>query len=91
MFAIENGASYLDEEDPVEMSDEDVQLELENDDEGSEERGVLDFKAPPVKRHIGAVYRSGFMPSHRSLHSNGYADEMNGNRFSRIGRGRQFV
>lgn len=50
----------------------------------------------PQKRHIGAVYRSGFMPSYRYLRSptggagGGYGGA--GGRFSRSGRdARQFV
>ncbi|CAD7012516.1 unnamed protein product [Ceratitis capitata] len=50
---------------------------------------------PPQKRHIGAVYRSGFLPSYRSLRSTigsygGYGGG-GGSRFSRSGRARQFV
>lgn len=65
------------------MAENEVNLELEPND--------LAFKTPTVKRHIGAVYRSGFMPSHRTFHSYGFGDELTGSRFSRIGRGRQFV
>ncbi|EDW60169.1 neuropeptide-like 1 isoform X1 [Drosophila virilis] len=52
-------------------------------------------QATPQKRHIGAVYRSGFLPSYRYLRSptgntaGGYGGA--GGRFSRSGRARQFV
>ncbi|XP_016947677.1 neuropeptide-like 1 isoform X1 [Drosophila biarmipes] len=48
----------------------------------------------PQKRHIGAVYRSGFLPSYRYLRSPGGAGGYGGagGRFSRSGRdARQFV
>lgn len=48
----------------------------------------------PNKRHIGAVYRSGFLPSYRALRSpmgSGSGGAVGGGRFSRSGRARQFV
>ncbi|XP_011291879.2 neuropeptide-like 1 isoform X1 [Musca domestica] len=48
----------------------------------------------PSKRHIGAVYRSGFLPSYRALRSpmgSGSGGAVGGGRFSRSGRARQFV
>lgn len=48
----------------------------------------------PQKRHIGAVYRSGFLPSYRYLRSPGGSSGFGGagGRFSRSGRdARQFV
>ncbi|XP_061399902.1 neuropeptide-like 1 isoform X2 [Musca vetustissima] len=48
----------------------------------------------PAKRHIGAVYRSGFLPSYRALRSpmgSGSGGAVGGGRFSRSGRARQFV
>ncbi|XP_013100258.1 neuropeptide-like 1 isoform X2 [Stomoxys calcitrans] len=50
--------------------------------------------AAPSKRHIGAVYRSGFLPSYRALRSpmgSGSGGAVGGGRFSRSGRARQFV
>ncbi|TMW54133.1 hypothetical protein DOY81_000809 [Sarcophaga bullata] len=44
----------------------------------------------PAKRHIGAVYRSGFLPSYRALRST-TGSGVGGSRFSRSGRARQFV
>lgn len=44
--------------------------------------------ATAQKRHIGAVYRSGFLPSYRYLRS---PTGSTGGRFSRSGRARQFV
>lgn len=46
--------------------------------------------ALPTKRHIGAVYRSGFLPSYRALRST-TGSGVGGGRFSRSGRARQFV
>ncbi|XP_036334701.1 neuropeptide-like 1, partial [Rhagoletis pomonella] len=57
------------------------------------------YGPPPQKRHIGAVYRSGFLPSYRALRSTtgtygsgiGGGGGGGGGRFSRSGRARQFV
>ncbi|XP_067627485.1 uncharacterized protein Nplp1 [Eurosta solidaginis] len=57
------------------------------------------YGPPQEKRHIGSVYRSGFLPSYRSLRSTigsygGYGGGRggySGGRFSRSGRARQFV
>lgn len=74
-----------------------INSEIEKQNKGQEniveENQMLTFKAFPLKRHIGAVYRSGFLPSHRALRSFGYGldNEMTGTRFSRSGRGRPIV
>ncbi|XP_011179390.2 neuropeptide-like 1 isoform X2 [Zeugodacus cucurbitae] len=75
-------------------------------DPGDEADETLDVAtAPPIgapygppqqKRHIGAVYRSGFLPTYRSLRSisgglGGSIGGGGGGRFSRSGRARQFV
>ncbi|XP_036230642.2 uncharacterized protein Nplp1 isoform X1 [Bactrocera oleae] len=53
------------------------------------------YGPPQQKRHIGAVYRSGFLPTYRSLRSItgslGGSIGGGGGRFSRSGRARQFV
>ncbi|XP_073845450.1 neuropeptide-like precursor 1 isoform X2 [Musca autumnalis] len=54
----------------------------------------IDVYETPSKRHIGAVYRSGFLPSYRALRSpmgSGSGGAVGGGRFSRSGRARQFV
>lgn len=51
---------------------------------------VEEHYAAPSKRHIGAVYRSGFLPSYRALRST-VGSGVGGGRFSRSGRARQFV
>ena len=64
---------------------------MEADD--NEIENALTLEAAPQKRHIGAVYRSGFMPSYRALRSytgSSYSAG-GGGRFSRSGRARQFV
>lgn len=66
-------------------SDNDSQTENESDEAVYE---------TPAKRHIGAVYRSGFLPSYRALRSPMTAaggGAVGGGRFSRSGRARQFV
>ncbi|XP_032597027.1 neuropeptide-like 1 isoform X2 [Drosophila grimshawi] len=69
----------------------DLQMEPEQEQEQELEREHEreQPEQPPEKRHIGAVYRSGFLPSYRYLRS----PTMNGagGRFSRSGRARQFV
>lgn len=60
-----------------------------------EEDQQQQLQAMPQKRHIGAVYRSGFLPSYRYLRSptgstaSGFGGA--GGRFSRSGRARQLV
>lgn len=85
MFGIEN-AVPLPEEDNVEEFAEDEVNDVRND-----------LRAQPSKRHIGSVYRSGFLPSYRALRGftgggggGGGGGDLKG-RFSRSGRARQFV
>ena len=61
--------------------------DLNNMNEHMEEQ---DHYPLPAKRHIGAVYRSGFLPSYRALRST-TGSGVGGSRFSRSGRARQFV
>ncbi|KAL9920103.1 neuropeptide-like precursor 1 isoform 1-T1 [Glossina fuscipes fuscipes] len=85
LFGIEN-AVPLPEEDNVEEFAEDEVNDVRND-----------LRAQPSKRHIGSVYRSGFLPSYRALRGftgggggGGGGGDLKG-RFSRSGRARQFV
>ncbi|XP_017070485.1 neuropeptide-like 1 isoform X2 [Drosophila eugracilis] len=83
LFGIENGN---DANAAVAATDE---AEEEPDSEAANEQ-----VPSPQKRHIGAVYRSGFMPSYRYLRSPGGGSGYGGSggRFSRSGRdARQFV
>lgn len=63
--------------------------------EGADEAADLaeDHYATPTKRHIGSVYRSGFVPTYRTLRSSAGStgSGVGGGRFSRSGRARQFV
>lgn len=65
--------------------------ELEEDEQQQQqqhEQQQQQQSATAQKRHIGAVYRSGFLPSYRYLRS---PTGSTGGRFSRSGRARQFV
>lgn len=79
----------LPEDDLEEDEDDDSyhNHELNNINEHAEEP---DHYPLPAKRHIGAVYRSGFLPSYRALRST-TGSGVGGSRFSRSGRARQFV
>ncbi|KAM7345505.1 neuropeptide-like precursor 1 isoform 2-T3 [Cochliomyia hominivorax] len=60
------------------------------DDDMLPEEAAGEQYSLPTKRHIGAVYRSGFLPSYRALRST-TGSGVGGGRFSRSGRARQFV
>ncbi|XP_032571750.1 neuropeptide-like 1 isoform X2 [Drosophila sechellia] len=82
LFGIEHGNDAT----AAEPADE---AEMESDAEAGSEQ-----LPSPQKRHIGAVYRSGFLPSYRYLRSPGGSGGFGGagGRFSRSGRdARQFV
>ncbi|XP_030375077.1 neuropeptide-like 1 isoform X2 [Scaptodrosophila lebanonensis] len=87
LFGIENGDMQSDAD-----TDADANTTSQS---GYEEHGELQLQ--PQKRHIGAVYRSGFLPTYRYLRSPSADDlrfggNVGGNgRFSRSGRARQFV
>lgn len=89
LFGIEQGNAA----DVVANADADAFTD--NDWEEDEPQPQQQQLATPQKRHIGAVYRSGFLPSYRYLRSptgstgGGYGGA--GGRFSRSGRARQFV
>lgn len=80
LFGIEHG------NDAAADADAFANDELEEDEQQQQQEQQQ--LATPQKRHIGAVYRSGFLPSYRYLRS---PTGSTGGRFSRSGRARQFV
>lgn len=84
MFGIEHGNDAA--ADAEAFADD----ELEEDEQQQQhpEQQQQQQPATAQKRHIGAVYRSGFLPSYRYLRS---PTGSTGGRFSRSGRARQFV
>ncbi|KAH8298486.1 hypothetical protein KR044_006130 [Drosophila immigrans] len=90
LFGIEHGNDA-----DVASADADVDGDGDATAEEPQEEQQEPQTALPQKRHIGAVYRSGFLPSYRYLRSptgstGGGFDGARG-RFSRSGRARQFV
>ncbi|EDW74060.1 uncharacterized protein Dwil_GK21575, isoform A [Drosophila willistoni] len=87
LFGIEHGY------DATAISEEPLAAAAREEKEEEEEQ--LELQQPlPQKRHIGAVYRSGFLPSYRYLRSPTVTGSYGGagGRFSRSGRdARQFV
>ncbi|XP_075166612.1 neuropeptide-like precursor 1 isoform X2 [Haematobia irritans] len=77
------------------LNTNDIETESVTDPVAESDSDSEDAMYPtPNKRHIGAVYRSGFLPSYRALRSpmiSGSDGAVGGGRFSRSGRARQFV
>lgn len=101
LFGIENAALRTDFDlmpliDGLDPGEEGAQSQEDTLDLATAPPIGAPYGPPQQKRHIGAVYRSGFLPTYRSLRSisgslGGGGGGGGGGHFSRSGRARQFV
>lgn len=86
LFGIEHGNDAA--ADAEAFADDELEEDEQQQHQEQQHEQQQQQSATAQKRHIGAVYRSGFLPSYRYLRS---PTGSTGGRFSRSGRARQFV